>query len=294
MKTLFIYNPFSGKTQIRNHLFDILNIFAKANYNLTVFPTTKANQASEYIKENGNKFDLIVCSGGDGTLNEVTNGLMSLEDRPLLGYIPAGSTNDFANSLGLPKNMAKAAELITSGKASKVDMGKFNSNYFVYVAAFGAFTSVSYATPQDSKNIFGHAAYLFEGLKALPNIKSYKVKVECDELNTKDNFIYGMVTNTLSVGGLYKLDKRKVKLDDGIFEVLLVKEPKDIIGLNEITACLLDSRNKSDLVYSFTTKSITFIPLEEMAWTLDGEYGGSPDLVAISSVNKAIDIISKK
>ena len=296
MNVLFIYNPYAGKTQIKNHLYDILNIFSVADYSLTVVPTKKAGQAKTYIKENYNKFDLLICSGGDGTLNEVINGLLINKENniPNLAYIPAGSTNDFAQSIKLPKNMTNAAKLITEGKPYAYDLGKFNEKYFVYVAAFGAFTGVSYETPQDRKNALGHFAYLIEGLKSLSNIKSYKVKVKSKELNIEEKFIYGMVTNTYSVGGLYKLDHKKVKLDDGLFEVLLIKEPKDLIDLNDITSFLLGTSKESHLVYSFNTQKISFETNEEMPWTLDGEYGGSPYKVTIENLNKAINIINKK
>ena len=294
MKVLFIYNPFSGKTQIKNHLYDILNIFSNANYDLTVLPTTKALQAKEYAKNKAHLYDLVVCSGGDGTLNEVINGLLENANKvPPLGYIPAGSTNDYANSLKLPKNMTKAAELITNGKPTYVDIGKFNNQHFVYVAAFGAFTSVSYATPQDIKNVIGHAAYVIEGIKSLSSIKSYEIEVACNSLHTKEKFIYGMISNTYSVGGLYKLDRKNVKLDDGLFEVMLVKEPRDIIDLNDITAYLLGNNKESDLVYSFKTDKITLKTDEEIPWTLDGEYGDSPCVVNIESLNKVIGIITK-
>lgn len=294
MKVLFIYNPFSGKTQIKNHLYDILNIFSNANYDLTVLPTTKALQARSCAKEKAHLYDLVICSGGDGTLNEVINGLLENPNKiPPLGYIPAGSTNDYANSLKLPKNMSKAAELITVGKPTLVDIGKFNNQHFVYVAAFGAFTSVSYATPQDIKNVIGHAAYVIEGIKSLSSIKSYEIEVDCDSLHTKEKFIYGMISNTYSVGGLYKLDRKSVKLDDGLFEVMLIKEPKDIIDLNDITAFLLGNKKESDLIYSFKTDKITLKTNEEIPWTLDGEYGDSPKLVNIESLNKVIGIITK-
>ncbi len=293
MKVLFVYNPFSGKTLIKNHLYDILNIFANAKYDLTIVPTTRKNEAKEYIKQNGHKYSLIICSGGDGTLNEAINGLLLNGHDIPLGYIPAGSTNDFASSLKLPKNMANAASFITTNAAKAYDIGKFNDSYFVYVAAFGIFTSVSYSTPQDIKNVLGHFAYVIEGLKSLSTIKSYEMEIKSSELNTKDKFIYGMITNTYSVGGLYKLDKKKVKLDDGLFEVLLIKEPKDILDLNEITSYLLGTIKDSSLIHHFKTSKVTFKTNENIPWTLDGEYGDSPNEITITNLNKAIRIISK-
>ncbi len=293
MKVLFVYNPFSGKTLIKNHLYDILNIFANAKYDLTIVPTTRKNEAKEYIKQNGHKYSLIICSGGDGTLNEAINGLLLNGHDIPLGYIPAGSTNDFASSLKLPKNMANAASFITTNAAKAYDIGKFNESYFVYVAAFGIFTSVSYSTPQDIKNVLGHFAYVIEGLKSLSTIKSYEMEIKSNELNTKDKFIYGMITNTYSVGGLYKLDKKKVKLDDGLFEVLLIKEPKDILDLNEITSYLLGTIKDSSLIHHFKTSKVTFKTNENIPWTLDGEYGDSPNEITITNLNKVVRIISK-
>lgn len=295
MKTLFVYNPYAGMTQIKGHLYDILNIFSKAHYDLTVLPTTKPKEALDYVKRNVGNFDEVVCSGGDGTLNEVINGylLSKCDNLPPLGYIPAGSTNDYAKSIGLPSNMSKAAELIVKGNYKAYDMGKFNNHFFVYVAAFGAFTSVSYATPQDTKNVLGHAAYVIEGIKSLSDIKAYKLKVTSKELEVEDKFIYGMVSNTYSVGGLYKLDKKTTTLDDGLFEVMLVKQPKDIIDLNDIASFLIGTSKDCDLVYTFKTSKITFESKKEIAWTLDGEFGGDESKVTIKNINKCINIISK-
>lgn len=295
MKTLFIYNPYAGKTQIKNYLYDILNVFASAKYDLTVVPTTKPKEALKYVREHVNDYELIVCSGGDGTLNEVINGYLksSGSDKPVLGYIPAGSTNDYARSIGLPKNMVNAANVIVDGSSKSYDMGKFNNDYFVYVAAFGAFTSVSYATPQDTKNVLGHAAYVIEGMRSLSDIKAYKMHVSSKELDIEDKFIYGMVTNTYSVGGMYKLDKRTTHLDDGLLEVMLVKQPKDIIDLNDIASFLLGTSKESDLVYTFKTSKISFESKANIDWTLDGEFGGNTNKVTIRNINKAINIITK-
>ena len=243
MKTLFIYNPHAGMMQIKNHLYNILNIFASAEYDLTVYPTKKSGEIIEYLKNNALKFDLIVCSGGDGTLNETINGLLNLnsEKLPPLGYIPAGSTNDYASSIKIPKVMEKAAELIVNGKVQSYDVGKLNSKYFIYVAAFGAFTRVSYDTPQDVKNVFGHLAYLVEGVKSLSDIKAQKIKVKLDDTVVEGNFIFGMITNTLQVGGVYKLNPKEVSLDDGLLEVMLVKEPKDVVVFEDSPNGLMSS-----------------------------------------------------
>ena len=295
MKTLFIYNPNAGKMQIKNELYDILNIFSKANYDLTVVPTKAKDEATNYIKKNVDKFELVICSGGDGTLNEVVNGMLTsnCEILPPLGYIPAGSTNDYASSLKIPFDMKKAAKLITSGLPTPYDMCKFNNRYFVYIAAFGAFTEVSYSTPQDIKNIIGHLAYVLEGIKSLTNIKAYSLKIKSQELSIEGNFIYGMVSNTYSVGGIYKLNKKIVKLDDGLFEVTLIRQPYDPIQLGEISGYLLGTQKQTEMVISFKTNKLTIETEENIPWTLDGEYGGNPKKITISNINKCINIISK-
>lgn len=295
MKTLFIYNPHAGMMQIKNHLYNILNIFASAGYDLTVYPTKKSGEILEYLKNNALKFDLIVCSGGDGTLNETINGLLNLnsEKLPPLGYIPAGSTNDYASSIKIPKVMEKAAELIVNGKVQSYDVGKLNSKYFIYVAAFGAFTRVSYDTPQDVKNVFGHLAYLVEGVKSLSEIKAQKIKVKLDDTVVEGNFIFGMITNTLQVGGVYKLNPKEVSLDDGLLEVMLVKEPKDVAEFNEIASFLLGGIKNSSLVLTFKAHNIIIESKESIPWTIDGEYGGSYNRTIIKDKQKAINIISK-
>lgn len=295
MKTLFIYNPHAGMMQIKSHLYNILNIFASAEYDLTVYPTKKSGEIIEYLKNNALKFDLIVCSGGDGTLNETINGLLSLnsEKLPPLGYIPAGSTNDYASSIKIPKVMEKAAELIVNGKIQSYDVGKLNSKYFIYVAAFGAFTRVSYDTPQDVKNVFGHLAYLVEGVKSLSEIKAQKIKVKLDDTVVEGNFIFGMITNTLQVGGVYKLNPKEVSLDDGLLEVMLVKEPKDVVEFNEIASFLLGGIKNSSLVLTFKAHNIIIESKESIPWTIDGEYGGSYNRTIIKDKQKAINIISK-
>ena len=214
-RLLFIINPCSGKGRIRNKLLSVLDIFAKRGYRVETYVTQEALDARRKAITRGRSADLIVCSGGDGTLNEVVSGMMELKRLPVLGYIPAGSTNDYAVSLGLPRRIENAARLAAEGKASPVDVGKFGDDrYFVYIAAFGAFTEVSYLTPQDKKNRLGHQAYMLEGVKSLASLKSYHFRVECEEMELEDDFVFGMVTNTLSVGGFKGLVTQSVALSD--------------------------------------------------------------------------------
>lgn len=291
MKTLFIYNPHAGHMQIKYNLYDVINTLSSAYNDLNVYASTKQKDVINYLKKNGPKYDLVIVSGGDGTLSEAVNGIMNLENKPNIGYIPAGSTNDYATSLKLSKDMEKCAKQIIEHKdVKKIDIGKFNDDYFVYIAAFGAFTEVSYSTSQDVKNAIGRLAYILNGIKELSKIKTYKLRIDTDKEACEDKYIYGMITNSLSVGGLYSLNSRNVKLDDGLFEVMLIKAPKDLLELEEITAYLINPKLKTNLVQTFKTKSITIETKEKMPWTLDGEYGGSPTKVQIDNLEKVITL----
>ena len=291
MKTLFIYNPNAGHMQIKYNLYDVLNTLSIEYKDLVVYASEKTKDIVNYVKKNGSKYELIIVSGGDGSLSETINGIMSLKKKPKLGYIPAGSTNDYASSLKLSKDMKKCAKQIVDHKdIKKIDIGKFNNDYFVYVAAFGAFTEVAYSTPQDIKNAIGHLAYLLNGINSISKIKSYDLSIKSDNETYDGKYIYGMITNTLSVGGMYHLNNRNVKLDDGLFEVMLIEKPKDLIELQEITAALLNSKIKTKHVKIFKTKGLTIIPKSNMSWTLDGEYGGSPKKVSIKNISKEITL----
>ncbi len=292
-KLLFIFNPHSGKAQIKNKLLQIVDIMVKAEYEVTIYPTQAREDALNMVKKRAKKYDLVVCSGGDGTLDEAVSGMMLSEKKVPLGYIPAGSTNDFANSLKIPKDMVNAAKIAVSGKKFACDVGKFNESSFIYVAAFGIFTSVSYKTSQEWKNILGHAAYILEGAKSLHEITSYHMRVECEDIVIEDEFIYGMITNSNSVGGFKNMTGKNVLLDDGKFEVTLIRKPKNIVELNEILASLTNLIDNTNLIYSLKSDRITFLSEEEVPWTLDGEYGGSPREVTIRNLQKALEIMVK-
>ncbi|MCI7105364.1 MAG: YegS/Rv2252/BmrU family lipid kinase [Lachnobacterium sp.] len=289
-KLLFIFNPHSGKGQIKNNLVDIVDIMVKAGYDVTIYTTQARADATRKVMEEAANFERIVCSGGDGTLDEVVTGLIKSDTNTPIGYIPAGSTNDFANSLGIPKEMVKAAEVAVGKNPFPCDIGDFNSDTFVYVAAFGLFTEVSYKTSQQLKNIFGHVAYIMEGAKHLHDILSYNMQVEYEGHVFQDEFIYGMVTNSVSVGGFKGMTGTDVKLDDGVFEVTLIKKPHNPIELNEILACLTNMIDDSDLIYSFKTNEVKITAREQIAWTLDGEFGGEHEEVIIRNLNKRVTI----
>ncbi|MEI3229340.1 MAG: YegS/Rv2252/BmrU family lipid kinase [Lachnospiraceae bacterium] len=293
-KLLFIFNPYSGKAQIKNKLLQIVDIMVKAGYEVTIYPTQARADALNLVQKRAKKYDLVVCSGGDGTLDEAVSGMMLSEKKVPLGYIPAGSTNDFANSLKIPKDMVKAAKAAVSGKKFACDVGKFNDSFFIYVAAFGIFTAVSYKTSQEWKNILGDAAYILEGAKSLHEITSYHMRVEYEDQVIEDEFIYGMITNSNSVGGFKNMTGKNVLLDDGKFEVTLIRKPKNLVELNEILASLSNMIDDTDAIYSFKSDCITFYAEEKVPWTLDGEYGGNPQEVKISNQQQALEIMVKK
>ncbi len=291
-KMLFIFNPCSGKAQIRNKLMDILDIFTKAGFELMVHVTQRSGDAMEAAAVYGENVDLIVCSGGDGTLNETISGLMRLKNIPDLGYIPAGSTNDFASSLKIPKDLITAAHAAVSGKPFPIDIGCFcKDRYFVYIAAFGAFTEISYLTPQDKKNVLGHQAYMLEGMKSLASIKSYCLRVECEEMKLEGEFIFGMITNTISVGGFKGIVSQNVALDDGEFEVLLIRTPKTPLDLTNIINYMFLKEEPNEYVHKFRTSSLRILPEEPVDWVLDGEFGGTRLEVDIINMRKQIRIM---
>lgn len=290
-KMLFIYNPNAGKAAIRNKLSDIVEIFVAAGFEVTIYSTKEKKDATNIVIKRGNDFDYVVCSGGDGTLNEVTDGLMLLEDRPPCGYIPAGTTNDFASSLKISKDMRKAAQIAVTGDIYPYDIGSLNNEFFTYIAGFGAFTDISYETPQASKNVLGKVAYFLEGVKRLPNLKSYKMHVEYEGNVIEDEFIYGMITNSNSIGGFKGLNGKHVKLNDGLFEVALIKMPKNLIELQAIINALVTRELNNQYMYSFLTSQIQFHCDEYVQWTLDGEYGGSIKDALIINHKQAINYV---
>lgn len=290
---LFVFNPKAGKGKIKTHLLDIVDIFSSHDYEIIIRSTQAPRDAYEKAKEYANSVDMIVCSGGDGTLDEVVTGIMEAESSVPIGYIPAGSTNDFANSLFMPKNMTKVAEMIMEEELYHCDIGRFNQKTFAYVAAFGLFTDVSYETDQDLKNVLGHVAYVLEGVKRLFDIKSYHMKVTSDEVQAEDDFIVGMITNSRSVGGFKNLTGKNVDMNDGLFEVTLIAHPKNPLQLQEIITALVMAEDNTDLVYSFKTKKLTIESDEEVPWTLDGEFGGDHSYVDIENRHKALNLYLK-
>ena len=289
-KMLFVFNPKAGKGKIKTHLLDIVDIFSSHNYEIIIRSTQAPRDAYEKAKEYADSVDLIVCSGGDGTLDEVVTGIMEVDSSVPIGYIPAGSTNDFANSLFMPKNMIRVAEMIMAEELYHCDIGRFNQKTFAYVAAFGLFTDVSYETDQDLKNVLGHVAYVLEGVKRLFDIKSYHMKVSSEEVQVEDDFIVGMITNSRSVGGFKNLTGKNVDMNDGFFEVTLIVHPKNPLQLQEIMTALVMAEDNTDMIYSFKTRQLTIETDEEVPWTLDGEFGGNHSYVEIENRHMALNL----
>ena len=293
-KLLFIYNPVSGKGQARAFLADIVEIYSLNDYSVTVHPTKCKGDGFEFIKEHSQEYDLIAVCGGDGMLNEAVSGLMHTEEgkRPALAYMPSGSTNDFAGTVGIPTNIRTAAKMSMDGKPFFCDAGKINDKYFAYVAAFGAFTSVSYDTSQDFKNIFGHLAYVIEGIRRLPSIKPIHMKITFDDKVIEDDFILGMVTNSLQVGGIKFSLGTAISLNDGMFEVLLVKKPQTAASFQAmISAFMAQSIDKTNDIISFKASKIRFETDEPVPWTVDGEHGGDIATAEIENLTRAFSVI---
>ena len=289
---LYVLNPLSGKGTIKNHILYIVNIFTREGWDVTVRPTQDKNDAFDYVCNHGSEYDMLVISGGDGTLNEGICGLMSIEreKRPTLGYIPTGTTNDFASNMHISKNAKKAAMDMMKGHIYKCDIGRFNEKNFIYVAAFGAFTNVAYETPQQNKNMLGHAAYLLEGAKSLINLKPVSMKVLYDDGQIEGDFIYGMVSNTNYLGGVKAEKAFKAQLNDGLFEVVLVKNPKNVVETQDILSRLVRQDLTSDAFVVFKTDKIKFISETSVQWTLDGEYGGTVTEALIANEKQAITL----
>lgn len=293
-KMLFIYNPMAGKEQIRNKLSDIVQIFCEADFEVTIFATQGKEDATNIVLEKGSRYDCIVCSGGDGTMNEVATGLIQLEERPVCGYIPAGTVNDFASSLKIPKIMKNAAKLITEGSVFKCDMGQFNDRYFTYVSGFGAFTEVSYQTPQEWKNALGKAAYFIEALKHITEIKTHHMVIEYDGGRVEDDFMLGLVSNSVSVAGYKAYSKMNIMMDDGLFEALFIKNIRNPLDLQGALGALMSKKFDSDRMLQISSSRIKITSDDDVQWTLDGEDGGFCREVTMTNHQYALPIICDK
>ena len=292
-KMLFVMNPYAGQRRANRYLADILSIFNRAGYRVESYMTGARGEATDIVRQYAPEMDLVACCGGDGTFNETVNGLLHSEVNIPVGYIPAGSTNDFAASLGLPTNILQAAEAVVTGEPSALDVGKFGDRYFSYVASFGAFTRTSYATPQNVKNALGHAAYILGGISELSQLRTEHVKLQLDDEIVEDDFLFGAVSNSTSVGGVLSLDPKQVDLRDGKFEVLLLRSPRE---LGELYECI-----RAVQTAEYNCKMLTFTPASRvtvwanagMPWTLDGEMEPGHEEVTIENIHCGLKVMCK-
>ena len=287
-KLLFIVNPCAGKRRVKKYMADILGIFNRAGYRVEVHMTAARGDAIGVVQERARDVDLIVCAGGDGTLNEAITGLLRGGLDVPIGYIPCGSTNDFANSLNLPTDILQAARLTVEGQPVRYDVGRFGGRYFSYVASFGAFTRASYATPQGIKNALGHTAYVLAGARELTQIRKLHIRLEADGQVIEDDFIFGAISNSTSVGGIMTLDPGQVDMRDGKFEVMLIRAPR---SAGELASCINAIRTQKyncAMMTFFSAKNITVQADPDMNWTLDGEREDGHSQVQIDNLHHAI------
>lgn len=292
-KLLFVMNPRAGTRQANRYLADILSIFNGAGFTVTVHMTAGPGDGAAAVERLAPGMDIVACCGGDGTLNETITGLMRSGLEIPIGYIPAGSTNDFAASLHLPTNVVEAAEAIVSGTPRRYDIGKFGDRYFSYVASFGAFTRASYATPQNIKNALGHTAYLLEGIQELSQLRPTHVRLELDDQVIEDDFLFGAISNSTSVGGILTLDASQVDLGDGKFELLLIRAPRDLMEISECIRALHSQKYRCNMITFLSTTHVQVLGEPDMTWTLDGERAGGNAGIQIENLRHAIQLIQK-
>ena len=293
-KLLFIVNPRAGKTKSRAPLFDAVAQFSRAGYLVRVYITEAGGQARDITARWGGQYDMVVCAGGDGTLNETLSGLMQLEQRPLLGYLPCGSTNDFAMSLHLHTMLPAAAEAAATGTPCPLDVGRHNDRYFAYVASFGAFTRSSYSATQAAKNALGHFAYILEGLGDLDSLRPYRCAVDADGERFEGEFIFGAVCNSTSLGGLVKLDPDRVRMDDGVFELVLLRMPRTLLDLTNLLVALNQMQYDDPGIFFRHASRVTVETADDIPWSLDGEYAPSSPVVNIENCHGAVRLLIKK
>ena len=288
---LFVMNPYSGTRKAAKVLPDILSVFNRAGYKVIAHMTDGVGDAESFVRSNARDADLVVCCGGDGTLHETVSGLLrSCVDIPM-GYIPAGSTNDFATSLKLSTDPVQAALDIVTGHEEAFDIGMFGDRYFSYVASFGAFTRVSYATPQSVKNTLGHTAYLLSGIQELSQIKAVPVRLELADRVIEDTFVFGAICNSTSVGGVLTLDANQVNLQDGKFELLLVRAPKDVTELGECILALQQKQYNCKMITFLSTDKVTVTTGWELDWALDGEWAPGQGEIRAENLHNAYRLI---
>ncbi len=293
-KMLFVMNPFAGLRRANRHLTDILLTFNQAGYEVITHMTLGQGDAAEVVERHGKDMDLVVCCGGDGTLNETITGLLRAGADTPIGYIPAGSTNDFAASLNLSTNILKAAQEAVEGEPVRYDVGKFGDRYFSYVASFGAFTKSSYTTPQNIKNALGHTAYVLSGITELSQIRNEHIRMEIDGQVVEDDFLFGAICNSTSVGGILTLDPKMVDMGDGLFEILLIRAPQSLAEISECIQALQSQQYNCAMITFRSARKVRIYANPDMPWTLDGEKEDGHEMVDVENLHHAVRLIQKR
>ena len=286
-------NPYAGMRRANRYLADLLTIFGQADYEIIARMTCGTGDANRIVREKCAGVDLVVCAGGDGTFNETISGILEAGCDVKVGYIPCGSTNDFANSLKLSTNVLQAARNIVEGTAVSYDVGKFGDRYFSYVASFGAFTKASYSTPQNIKNALGHTAYILEGIQELSQLKPSHVRIQLEDAVIEDDFLFGAISNSTSLGGILTLDPKQVDMGDGVFELLLIRAPKDLLELNECVWAVQKQKYNCAMMTFVSTRELTVFPDPQMDWTLDGERCGGAQCIHVENLHHAIRLMRR-
>ncbi len=291
-KLLLIVNPCSGRAKMYTELLKVVEVFSSADYLVSVYPTKFKGDATQYVEKlTHDDFDLLVVCGGDGTLNEVIEGIMNSGNNIPLGYIPSGTLNEWSSGLNISRNIETAAKDIINGKKIKLDIGRFDNKYFSYTASFGAFTGASYSTPQEVKNVLGQSAYFFEGIKGLGAIKPIYMKITTEDRVVEGDFLFGAISNSLSVGGIVKYDKTPVGLNDGIFEIILIRNPDNIVKLQPLVDGILKHEFEREGIEFFRSEKFVIETGEDVAWTLDGEYAKGDGTITVENIHGAITFI---
>lgn len=293
-KMLLIVNPAAGTRKATKVLSEIISVFNRADYDVSVHITSAQKEAEAVVAQRAKDVDIVVCCGGDGTFNETLSGLMNCGADTLVGYIPTGSTNDFAASLHLPLNPVKAAQSIVDGTPHCYDVGRFDDRYFAYVASFGAFTKASYTTSQSVKNALGHTAYVLKGIQELSQIRNIPVRMELDGDVVEGDYLLGAICNSTSVGGILTLDPNQVDMSDGQFEVLLVRSPRDLMEIQECIQALTTQKYNCGMITFRPAKNITISAGPNIGWTLDGEWAAGRETVKIENLHHAIRLVKKE
>ena len=293
-KMLFVMNPFSGQRRANRYLPEIIGMYNRAGYEVTVHMTAGPGDGARAVGRMGADKDVVVCCGGDGTFNEVLSGLLQNGIRVPVGYIPAGSTNDFAATMQLPTNIMQAAQQVLTGKPVSYDVGKFGDRYFAYVASFGAFTRASYATPQNVKNALGHTAYVLEGITELSQIRKEHIRMDIDGQIVEDDFLFGAISNSVSVGGILTLDPTQVDMSDGLLEVLLVRAPRSLMEIHECIQAVQYQKYNCEMITFCSGHHIKITADPDMPWTLDGERENGHRQVDVVNQHLAFQLIQRE